>query len=163
VSVNLFVIDVARFNKLFLISCLFVCSNSFDILDDLSSSSPSTIFNGFNLILSKSICLSSLITINNNEHFNSLNQYQFSYDLFNKNNLLHPYISIHSLDIINNSNINSYLIGASNRLYRQQNNIDFILTDYDDDFIIQSSILKQQLQLTTADLRFTQLFEDSQS
>ncbi|CAF4553832.1 unnamed protein product, partial [Rotaria sp. Silwood2] len=106
---------------------------------------------------------STLITINNNEHFNSLNQYQFSYDLFNKNNLLHPYISIHSLDIINNSNINSYLIGASNRLYRQQNNIDFILTDYDDDFIIQSSILKQQLQLTTADLRFTKLFEDSQS
>ncbi|CAF5005227.1 unnamed protein product, partial [Rotaria sp. Silwood1] len=62
-----------------------------------------------------------------------------------------------------NSNTNSYLIGASNRLFRQQNNIDFILTDYDDDFIIQSPLLKQQLQLTTADLRFIQLFEDSQS
>ncbi|CAF0986350.1 unnamed protein product [Rotaria sordida] len=103
------------------------------------------------------------ITINNINNNYSIDQYQFSYDLFKKNNLLHPYISIHSLDMINNSNINSYLIGASNRLFRQQNNIDFILTDYDEDFIIQSSLLKQQLQLTTADLRFTQLFEDSQS
>ncbi|CAF1365482.1 unnamed protein product, partial [Rotaria sp. Silwood1] len=65
---------------------------------------------------------------------------------------------------INNSEI-FHLIDQYefNRLFRQQNNIDFILTDYDDDFIIQSPLLKQQLQLTTADLRFIQLFEDSQS
>ncbi|CAF1615353.1 unnamed protein product [Rotaria sp. Silwood1] len=114
--------------------------------------------------LTSTTSTSTSIAINNNELVNLIDQYQLSYDLFKKNNLLHPYISIYSLDIINNSNINSYLIGASNRLYRQQNNIDFILTDYDDDdFIIQSSLLKQQLQLTTADLRFTQLFEDSQS
>jgi hypothetical protein len=34
------------------------------------------------------------------------------------------------------------------------------LTDQDEDFIIQSSQLKSELQLTTADLRFMQLFED---
>ena len=38
-------------------------------------------------------------------------------------------LSIHSLDILNNSNIKSYIIGASNGLFRQQSNIDFILTD----------------------------------
>ncbi len=35
-----------------------------------------------------------------------------------------------------------------------------IFIDNDEDFIIQSSQLKSDLQLTTADLRFTQLFED---
>ncbi|CAF3302750.1 unnamed protein product [Rotaria socialis] len=103
------------------------------------------------------------IEINNEENFASFDQCQFSYELFKKNNLLYPYLSIHSLDIINNKNVNSYIIGASNGLFRQQNNLDFILIDNDEDFQILSSELKQQLQLTTADLRFTQLFEDSQS
>jgi hypothetical protein len=35
-----------------------------------------------------------------------------------------------------------------------------IFIDNDEDFLIQSSQLKSDLQLTTADLRFTQLFED---
>ena len=61
---------------------------------------------------------------------------------------------------MNNNRLNSYLIGASNGLFRQQNQIDFILTDQDEDFVIQSAQLKSDLQLTTADLRFTQLFED---
>ena len=61
---------------------------------------------------------------------------------------------------MNNSRLNSYLIGASNGLFRQQNQLDFILNDQDEDFLIQSTLLKSQLQLTTADLRFTQLFED---
>lgn len=87
----------------------------------------------------------------------------FFYLIKNQNNLLYPYLSIHSLDIINNSNVNSYIIGASNGLFRQQNNIDIIIPDNDEEFIIQSNELKQQLQLTTADLRFAQLFEDSQS
>jgi ATP-dependent helicase/DNAse subunit B len=80
-----------------------------------------------------------------------------------KNNLLHPYVSIHSLDLIHNSQINSFVIGASNGLFRQQTNLDVIITDQDEDFLIQSSQLKSELQLTTADLRFLQLFEDSQS
>ncbi|CAF3941667.1 unnamed protein product, partial [Rotaria sp. Silwood1] len=86
--------------------------------------------------LTSTTSTSTSIAINNNELVNLIDQYQLSYDLFKK---------------------------RSNRLFRQQNNIDFILTDYDDDFIIQSPLLKQQLQLTTADLRFIQLFEDSQS
>ena len=61
---------------------------------------------------------------------------------------------------MNNLNVNSYIIGASNGLFRQQNHVDFIVSDQEEDFIIQSSQLKSQLQLTTADLRFTQLFED---
>lgn len=61
---------------------------------------------------------------------------------------------------MNNLKLNSYLIGASNGLFRQQNQIDFILTDQDEDFLIQSTQLKNELQLSTADLRFTQLFED---
>ncbi|CAF4185631.1 unnamed protein product [Rotaria sordida] len=88
----------------------------------------------FNRLTSSS---SISITINNINNNYSIDQYQFSYDLFKKNNLLHLYISIYSLDIINNRNINSYLISGSNHLFRQQNNIDFILTDYDEDFIIQ--------------------------
>jgi hypothetical protein len=64
------------------------------------------------------------------------------------------------LDLVNNSKLNSFVIGASNGLFRQQNNIDFIVTDQDEDFIIQSSQLRSELQLTTADLRFMQLFED---
>jgi hypothetical protein len=55
------------------------------------------------------------------------------------------------------------MIGASNALFRQQTNHQFILNDNEEEFLIQSSDLRQQLQLTTADLRFTQLFEDGQS
>ncbi|CAF4143424.1 unnamed protein product, partial [Rotaria sordida] len=53
------------------------------------------------------------IIINNINNNYSIDQYQFSYDLFKKNNLLHLYISIYSLDIINNRNINSYLISRN--------------------------------------------------
>jgi len=113
---------------------------------------------------------------NYNQDLTHLDQFQFPIQLFKKvfsfyffnkfyfvfvkNNNLHPYLSIHSLDLLNNSHINSYIIGASNGLFRQQNGIDFILTDQEEDFLIQSSQLKNELQLTTADLRFTQLFED---
>ncbi|CAF1379680.1 unnamed protein product [Rotaria sordida] len=64
----------------------------------------------FNRLTSSS---SISITINNINNNYSIDQYQFSYDLFKKNNLLHLYISIYSLDIINNRNINSYLISRN--------------------------------------------------
>lgn len=57
VSLNLFVIDVACLIKLFFICSSFLLSIiSFDVVEDISSSS---IFNVFNLILSKSNCSSS--------------------------------------------------------------------------------------------------------
>lgn len=62
--------------------------------------------------------------------------------------------------MISNGKLNSCLIGASNGLFRQQNQWDCILSDQEEDFLIQSIQLKNQLQLTTVDLRFTQLFED---
>ncbi|CAF1195537.1 unnamed protein product [Adineta steineri] len=103
----------------------------------------------------------SNIILNYSVDLTHLDQFHFPIQLFNQNNLLHPYLSLNNLDLLNNSNVNSYVIGASNGLFRQQNNIDIIINDQDEDFLIQSTLLKSQLQLTTADLRFTQLFEDS--
>ena len=67
------------------------------------------------------------------------------------------------------SSITSYWIGASNQLFRQEDQVehDLIVIDREDDqedslflFLFLSPTLKSQLQLTIADRRFTQLFQD---
>jgi hypothetical protein len=106
----------------------------------------------------------SFILIHFEQDLSHLNQFhyfeKFVLSLIWKKNFI---FSIHSLDLIINSNISSFLIGASNGLFRKQNNLDVIITDQDENFLLQSSQLKNELQLTTADLRFIQLFEDSQT
>lgn len=82
--------------------------------------------------------------------------------------MFHPYLSIHSLDEIRRKEIRSYLIGATNQLFRQEDRQQhhFILLDRrdergedrEDNFIFLNSQLKSDLQLTIQDRRFTQLF-----
>ncbi|CAF1530508.1 unnamed protein product [Adineta ricciae] len=103
---------------------------------------------------------STLIANYSQDYLNHLDQFQFPLQLFNKNNLLHPYLPLNNLDLLTNRNVNSYVIGASNALFRQQVTHDIIIVENDEDFLIQSSQLKSELQLTTADLRFLQLFEE---
>ena len=59
--------------------------------------------------------------------------------------------------------VRSYVIGASNGLFRHQTQLDVIVNDHDEELLIQSAELRQELQLTTADLRFTQLFEEGEN
>ena len=59
--------------------------------------------------------------------------------------------------------VRSYVIGASNGLFRHQTQLDVIVNDHDEEWLIQSAELRQELQLTTADLRFAQLFEEGQT
>ena len=59
--------------------------------------------------------------------------------------------------------VRSYVIGASNGLFRHQTQLDVIVNDHDDELLIPSAELRQELQLTTADLRFAQLFEEGQT
>jgi len=65
-------------------------------------------------------------------------------------------LSIHSLDLLKNRDLKSFVIGASNQLFHQENVFDVIITNADEDFLIFNSQLKNDLQLTTADLRFFQ-------
>ncbi|UJR17918.1 hypothetical protein I4U23_004817 [Adineta vaga] len=105
----------------------------------------------------------NLIANYSQDYLNHLDQLQFPLQLFNKNNLLHPYLPLNNLDILTNRNVSSYIIGASNGLFRQQTTHDVIMVDNDEDLLIQSPQVKSELQLTTADLRFLQLFEEENS
>jgi len=91
-----------------------------------------------------------------------LSKSSFNFDLFSQNHLFHPYLSIHSLSMISDRRIRSFFIGSSNQLFRlDEKSLDFIFDDQIEDFQILSSQLKVELQLTTADLRFVQSFENS--
>lgn len=79
-----------------------------------------------------------------------------------------PYSSIYYLDLVRSRSVNSYVIGASNDLFRQDSNKFDVLVTNDpmtDDLTLKfsSNQVRDVVQLTRADLRFLQLFEDEQS
>jgi len=66
-----------------------------------------------------------------------------------------PYLSISYLDLLSDSRIKSFVIGATNFLFKQKSEMYDMIVDMDDDTItINDPDLKKSLGLTAEDLRF---------
>lgn len=79
----------------------------------------------------------------------------FPLAIFTKGSVLHPYLSLAYYDILEDVHIRSFVIGASNVLFRQKkHNLDVIVEDDETRIHVSDAELRRQLQLTTADLRF---------
>ncbi|CAF0918738.1 unnamed protein product, partial [Didymodactylos carnosus] len=74
--------------------------------------------------------------------------------LFKRNHLFHPYLSINSLEQLYSPLVRGFIVGATNSLFKQRDKLDVTIEDDATKFDIRSPLLRQQLQLTTADLRF---------
>ncbi|KAL4222299.1 late secretory pathway protein avl9 [Mactra antiquata] len=89
-----------------------------------------------------------------------LNQddYGFPLPIFTKGCVCFPYLSLQYFDLLNDVNIRSFLIGATNMLFRHKRHLTDVLVDVDESKIeIHDKELQKVLVLTTADLRFADI------
>ncbi|XP_067648728.1 late secretory pathway protein AVL9 homolog isoform X2 [Haliotis asinina] len=81
--------------------------------------------------------------------------YGFPLAVFTKGSVCHPYLSLQYHDILQDVNIRSFVIGATNILFKQRRSlIDVIVEIADGKVEIMDKELQRLLHLTTADLRF---------
>lgn len=79
----------------------------------------------------------------------------FPLAIFTKGSLCLPYLSLPYLDLLSDINVRSYVIGATNILFKQKRQLYDILVDIDNNRIeCQDMNLRKNLHLTTEDLRF---------
>ncbi|XP_077978244.1 late secretory pathway protein AVL9 homolog [Glandiceps talaboti] len=85
----------------------------------------------------------------------TVDQYGFPLALFTKGSLCHPYVSLQQHELLKDINVRSFLIGATNCLYKQKKHFLDVIVDLEENkILIQENELKKQLNLSTADLRF---------
>ncbi|KAJ8984789.1 hypothetical protein NQ317_003703 [Molorchus minor] len=79
----------------------------------------------------------------------------FPLAIFTKGSLCLPYLSLPYLDLLSDVNVRSYVVGATNILFKQKRQLYDILVDIDGNRIeCQDLNLRKHLHLTTEDLRF---------
>lgn len=79
----------------------------------------------------------------------------FPLAIFTKGSLCLPYLSLPYLDLLTDVNVRSYVVGATNILFKQKRQLYDILVDIDSGRIeCQDINLRKLLHLTTEDLRF---------
>lgn len=79
----------------------------------------------------------------------------FPLAIFTKNSLFHPYLSLQQMELLKSSHVRSFVVGASNYLYKRQKGLSDVLVDLESSKIeIHDPELNDQLSLSTADLRF---------
>ncbi|CAH1115417.1 unnamed protein product [Psylliodes chrysocephalus] len=79
----------------------------------------------------------------------------FPLAIFTKGSLCLPYLSLPYLDLLTDVNVRSYVVGATNVLFKQKRQLYDILVDIDGNRIeCQDMNLRKYLHLTTEDLRF---------
>ena len=72
-----------------------------------------------------------------------------------QSSIFHPYISLHDIDILENMDVRSFLLGANNMLFKQKKALlDAVIEEDDTGILIRDAGLRKQLSLTSADLRF---------
>ncbi|CAL4096269.1 unnamed protein product, partial [Meganyctiphanes norvegica] len=77
--------------------------------------------------------------------------------LFTKGNLVHPYLSLQYLDVLNSPSTRGFIVGASNALFIHKKNLYDVLVQVEDGKIeISDPELRKQLSLSTEDLRFSE-------
>ncbi|GFS16689.1 late secretory pathway protein AVL9 homolog [Elysia marginata] len=88
-----------------------------------------------------------------------LKQDDFGYPLavFTKGCVCHPYLSLQYHDILTDVNVRSFVIGATNVLFKQRRQlIDVVIEVGDGKLDVRDKELQRLLSLTTADLRFAE-------
>ncbi|KAK4310949.1 hypothetical protein Pmani_017525 [Petrolisthes manimaculis] len=77
--------------------------------------------------------------------------------IFTKGNLLHPYLSLQYLDVLNAPTCRAFTVGASNALFLHKRNLYDVVIQLEEGKIeIPDPDLKRQLSLSTEDLRFAE-------
>lgn len=85
----------------------------------------------------------------------SVDLFGFPLAIFTKNSLFHPYLSLQQMELLKSSHVRSFVVGASNYLYKRQKGLSDVLVDLESSTIeIHDPELNEQLSLSTADLRF---------
>lgn len=85
----------------------------------------------------------------------SLKDCGFPLSIFRKGAYCHPYLSLAYLDILSDSRVKSFVIGATNYLFKQKRNLFDVVVELDGAKVdIVDNDLKKKLQLSTEDLRF---------
>lgn len=75
--------------------------------------------------------------------------------IFTKGSFCLPYLSISYLDLLSDKRVRSYVIGATNFLFKQRKEMYDVIVDMEENtIIINDTNLKKHLTLTTEDLRF---------
>lgn len=79
----------------------------------------------------------------------------FPLAIFTKGSICHPYLSLQYFDLMNDVNVRSFVIGATNILFRQKRHLTDVVIDISESKVeLHDRELQKQLTLTTADLRF---------
>ncbi|XP_045168814.2 late secretory pathway protein AVL9 homolog [Mercenaria mercenaria] len=89
-----------------------------------------------------------------------LHQDEFGFPLaiFTKGCVCFPYLSLQYFDLLNDVNIRSFVIGATNMLFRHKRHLTDVVVDVAENKVdIHERELQKQLILTTADLRFADI------
>lgn len=85
----------------------------------------------------------------------SLKDCGFPLNIFKKGSYCCPYLSLAYLDILSDQRVKSFVIGATNYLFKQKRNLFDVIVELDGAKIdIIDNDLKKKLQLSTEDLRF---------
>lgn len=75
--------------------------------------------------------------------------------IFTRGSFCLPYLSITYLDLLSDTRVKSFVIGATNFLFKQRKEIYDVIVDMEENTIIINDLqLKKSLALTTEDLRF---------
>ncbi|XP_068741613.1 late secretory pathway protein AVL9 homolog [Montipora capricornis] len=79
----------------------------------------------------------------------------FPLAIFTKNSIFHPYLCLQQMDLLKSPSVRSFVVGASNYLFKRQKGLSDVLVDLQNGAVeIHDPQLDEQLSLSTADLRF---------
>ncbi|XP_035689157.1 late secretory pathway protein AVL9 homolog isoform X1 [Branchiostoma floridae] len=82
-------------------------------------------------------------------------EFGFPLAVFTKGSVCHPYLALQHHELLQDVNIRSFLVGATNILFKQRRHLTDVIVDIEEDKIeIYDAELRKQLHLHTADLRF---------
>eukprot|EP00058_Branchiostoma_floridae_P015244 XP_002600732.1 hypothetical protein BRAFLDRAFT_114758 [Branchiostoma floridae] len=82
-------------------------------------------------------------------------KFGFPLAIFTKGSVCHPYLALQHHELLQDVNIRSFLVGATNILFKQRRHLTDVIVDIEEDKIeIYDAELRKQLHLHTADLRF---------
>ncbi|KAL8563972.1 hypothetical protein ACOMHN_025303 [Nucella lapillus] len=90
----------------------------------------------------------------------SLQQDDFGFPMaiFTKGSVCHPYLSLQFHHVLHDVNVRSFVLGATNILFRQQKQASDVIVEVEEGKLeIKDRELQKQVNLTTADLRFSEL------
>ncbi|XP_041478563.1 late secretory pathway protein AVL9 homolog [Lytechinus variegatus] len=84
-----------------------------------------------------------------------LDGFGFPLAIFGKGSLCHPYMSLQQHDMLQDVNVRSFVIGATNALFKHHKHLMDVIVEVEEGKVtILDNELKKQVSLSTADLRF---------